>query len=258
MATVKISSASIDERGQARGGQAGNQNGKELRTQSWYLPDEAHGGAWRVLRAINPEVADLIGDAMLSAVANPDIGYDQDDRLSLFTACYAAQLKGGRFWPGDVDHRVECDCSALVRVCIEAAGVECGNFTTYNEVAKIQQTGAFVELDGDAYTKHSSKLCKGDVLVTAKPGHTVIVTYSPYKRESYLMPTIRKGSKCYEVATLQRLLKVVLSKSKLDIDGDFGQQTENALKEYQKLRGLEVDGVCGNVTWNQILRREKP
>ena len=72
------------------------------------------------------------------------------------------------------------------------------------------------------------------------------------------MPTIRKGSKCYDVATLQRLLKVVLSKSKLDIDGDFGQQTENALKEYQKLRGLEVDGVCGNVTWNQILRREKP
>ena len=34
---VKIGSARIDERGKISGGAAGNQTGKELSTQNWYL-----------------------------------------------------------------------------------------------------------------------------------------------------------------------------------------------------------------------------
>ena len=36
MATVYIGGASIDERGKASGGQAGNQTGRELRKQAYY------------------------------------------------------------------------------------------------------------------------------------------------------------------------------------------------------------------------------
>ena len=44
---VKIGSARIDENGKAHGGQAGDQTGKEVSTQSWYLNSKG----WRVYRA---------------------------------------------------------------------------------------------------------------------------------------------------------------------------------------------------------------
>ena len=44
---VKIGSARIDEHGQAHGGAAGDQTGKEVSTQSWY----AHTKVWVLLRA---------------------------------------------------------------------------------------------------------------------------------------------------------------------------------------------------------------
>ena len=50
---VKIGSARIDENGNARGGKAGDQTGKEVSTQNWYK----HSKGWRVFRAINPEKA---------------------------------------------------------------------------------------------------------------------------------------------------------------------------------------------------------
>ena len=53
---VKIGSARIDENGKAHGGQAGDQTGKEVSTQNWYL----HSKGWRVFRAKNPSVAEKI------------------------------------------------------------------------------------------------------------------------------------------------------------------------------------------------------
>ena len=46
MATVRVGSARIDERGKAYGGRAGDQTGRELSTQKWYL----HKKGWRVFR----------------------------------------------------------------------------------------------------------------------------------------------------------------------------------------------------------------
>jgi len=45
--SVKLGSARIDENGQAHGGAAGDQIGKEVSTQSWY----AHSKGWVLLRA---------------------------------------------------------------------------------------------------------------------------------------------------------------------------------------------------------------
>ena len=39
----------------------------------------------------------------------------------------------------------------------------------------------------------------------------------------------------------------------LDIDGEFGPNTEKALREYQEKNGLEIDGVVGPATYAKLL-----
>lgn len=75
------------------------------------------------------------------------------------------------------------------------------------------------------------------------------VTESTVKIE---LTVLQKGSKNNEVKTLQRLLKSL--GYNLSIDGDFGSETQNALKSYQKAKGLTVDGICGKNSWNSLLK----
>ena len=56
---------------------------------------------------------------------------------------------------------------------------------------------------------------------------------------------LKKGSRGKDVQTLQRVLHL------LD-DGIFGQLTEEAVKEFQKSKGLKVDGIVGDATWAAI------
>lgn len=60
------------------------------------------------------------------------------------------------------------------------------------------------------------------------------------------MKTIKINDNGIEVVILQHLLG-------LTPDGIFGQQTDNALRMYQSHNRLEVDGICGNKTWNALL-----
>lgn len=57
---------------------------------------------------------------------------------------------------------------------------------------------------------------------------------------------LKKGSRGKDVQTLQRVLHL------LD-DGIFGQLTEEAVKEFQKSKGLKVDGIVGDRTWEAIV-----
>lgn len=68
------------------------------------------------------------------------------------------------------------------------------------------------------------------------------------------LPTLSKGSKCNEVYALQAMLNA-FNKAGLSIDGDFGSMTQTAVKNYQKARGLEADGIVGKQTWTQLLKK---
>lgn len=65
--------------------------------------------------------------------------------------------------------------------------------------------------------------------------------------------TIRTGARSSNVEYLQRKLL-----SKLypitQLDGIFGQQTENAVKEFQKENDLTSDGIVGPRTWEKIVQ----
>ena len=71
------------------------------------------------------------------------------------------------------------------------------------------------------------------------------------------LPTLRKGSKGEPVRALQALL--ILRGQKLTTygtDGDFGSETEIALRAYQKLKGLTIDGICGSDDWETLIEKE--
>ena len=63
--------------------------------------------------------------------------------------------------------------------------------------------------------------------------------------------TLQYGSKGAEVKTLQQFLNK--NGYNLSVDGDFGNNTLNAVKDYQQKNGLSVDGIVGSNTWNKIL-----
>ena len=167
MATVYVGSASIDENGNAHGGKAGNQSGRELKKQAWYL----HAKGWRVFRAKRAAAAGKITKCMKAAIANRKIGYDQYQRNTLYKA---AQPFG--FDVSKVTTACETDCSALVRVCCAYAGITGlpSDFRTGNMPKNLLATGEFTELTGDRYTKQSAWLMAGDILVTKTKGHTVV------------------------------------------------------------------------------------
>ncbi len=50
----------------------------------------------------------------------------------------------------------------------------------------------------------------------------------------------------------QRLLNFTVNSS-LDIDGQFGPATKNAVKSFQRRYGLSQDGVIGSGTWNKLI-----
>ena len=176
--SVKIGSARISENGTSGWdgkAKAGDQTGREVSTQDWYL----HPKKWIVLRPKNRAVAELIARNMQYACDNKNIGYDQSQRYTL----YDVAKKVG-FDCSKVTTKCETDCSALVRVCVNYAGVECGNFRTANEVDVLMSTGAFRKLTAKKYTETSDYLEIGDVLVTAESGHTVVCLSNGAKVEA--------------------------------------------------------------------------
>lgn len=62
------------------------------------------------------------------------------------------------------------------------------------------------------------------------------------------MTTLKLGSKCEEVKTLQTKLNEFMPYG-LKIDGDFGAKTETAVKDFQFHKGLTIDGIVGDKTW---------
>ena len=120
---------------------------------------------------------------------------------------------------------------------------------------------------GDGLAVECTPAWKNDVQITAvgnigaktgyptrvwsKHGKLPWVEYTGVKPEPVdenpysVLPVLRVGSNGDLVTLLQIQLKITA-------DGDFGSQTEKAVKAYQKTKKLEVDGVVGKNTYKAL------
>lgn len=243
--SVKLGSARIDENGQAHGGAAGDQIGKEVSTQSWY----AHSKGWVLLRAKDAEAREKIARCMQAACDNKHIGYDQYQRDTLYN-----EAKQYGFDVSKVTKNVETDCSALVRVCVNYAGITVGSFRTTNQPKVLMATGAFDKYTDDDHCKKSANLLRGDILVTKTQGHTVVVlsdgANAAKERAAHPATKITLGSRILEngsegtdVVTMQKALAGLgYDLGPYGIDGDFGEDTEAALCAFQAKMGVKQTG----------------
>lgn len=184
---VKIGSARIDENGKAHGGKAGDQTGKEVSVQNWYL----HSKGWRVFRCKDPAKAEKMAAGMQAACDNPNIGYDQWQRHTLYKAAKAVGWAISK-----IKTKVETDCSALIRVLLAMVGINVPeDFRTGNMPGYLLKTGQFVELTGDKYQRQSVYLRRGDILVTKTSGHTVMVLSDGSKAEKNVPPVAKEPAK---------------------------------------------------------------
>ena len=240
---VIIGSARIDENGHAHGGQAGDQTGREVSTQEFYVSPKG----WIVARLKKADWANKCAKAMKTACGNNNIGYDQYQRYGLA--------------PGkeDVDtkKKVETDCSALVRRCIyDATGKDVGDIRTITMESALKKSGLFEDLK---QYKDGMTLYTGDVLFTGHLGHPVsghtVVVVSGKSRDNnnakidIAKPVLKPSNVNPEVKVLQKDLNFIKSRdengNKLTIDGEYGKHTKAAMKNFQKKYGLEDDGIYG-------------
>lgn len=259
---VLIGNASISENGTIRG-KAGDQTGKEVTTRKWYK----HSKGWYALECLVPGMAEYIAEAMEKACANPDIGYNQYENGTLWD-----DVKAHGFDPSKTTKKVNTDCARLVRVCIQYACVKMGldiiipDFYTATMANVLVKTGLFKKLSDPKYTTQDLYLKRGWPMVTRTKGHAIVVLENGSKAEQTAMPgpsyvlgarEMRNGDEGNDVKDMQALLiQKGYDLGKWGADGDFGDMTEMAVRQFQQDNGLEVDGIVGEKTVAALLKAE--
>lgn len=186
MSNVRVGSARIDENGKVSGGQPGDQTGKEVAIEPWYL----HSKGWVLLRAKDPTVRERIAQCMEAACANENIGYNQDKSWEVY------DLSKPYGWDcGKISKPCSSDCSNIVRTCVAyAAQKAIPWFSTLNEVTVLSGTGLFDIITDDKYTKYADYLLRGDILCTCTQGHTVVVLDSGSKTGQTTTPSSQNAA----------------------------------------------------------------
>jgi len=101
-----------------------------------------------------------------------------------------------------------------------------------------------------------------DGIVGENTWNRTVEVYKQVKNEEtfevlpYPGTPLRYGSSGRNVRYVQRLLNrirsVFVTVPSLTVDGQYGNATRNAVREFQRLFGLESDGVVGRQTWNRL------
>ena len=255
--THYISNSGSDERGEYHGGAAGDQTGKEWQLRGWYKRP------WTVvLRYPDQSVGLKIAQLGIQAALNNNIGYDQWQRKTYWNALVQAGYD-----PSRITTKCEEDCTAGVTANVKAVGhllgikslenIEIDTYST-NMRTRFVKAG-FKALTTKQYTEYDSYLLPGDILLYENHHAATNITYGKSVRPAKMPPIpgysdaivgLRRGDKGEDVRAMQRNLlawkKTCLPK--YGADGDFGKETEDALRAFQQAAGLPVTGVYDSAT----------
>ncbi|MBI3190330.1 peptidoglycan-binding protein [archaeon] len=80
----------------------------------------------------------------------------------------------------------------------------------------------------------------------------VVAGDTPFDTFKNYYSTLRKGNRSDFTTELQHMLNKV--GYGINIDGIFGNDTKNAVKSFQKSKGLKQDGIVGKMTWNTFVK----
>lgn len=220
---IKIGQASRDERGKYSGGIAGDQDGREVAIREWY------NRPWnKVLRCKDAGKAEKIATAMEAACKNNYIGYDQNQRHTLYELC---KTNG---WDIEaIKTPCETDCSALVAVCVNAAGIYVsGDIYTGNEATALMATGEFELLTEPKYLVSDEYVKRGDILLYEFHHTAVVLENGNNAKESapvnkYAMGWNRNGTGWWYV-----------------YDDKDNYHTNNAVRINNELYFFDAEGYC--------------
>lgn len=257
--THYISNSGQDENKGYHGGKAGDQTGKEWQLKAWY------NRPWSVvLRYPDIAVGLMIANLGCAAALNDKIGYDQWERTTYWT-----QLQKAGYDPSKITVACEEDCTAGVTANVKAAGYLLGikalqNLPTDTYSGNMRSrfvAAGFKALTASKYLTSPNYLLPGDILLYEGHHAATNITYGKDVRPSekpsqpdtapVQQPEgLHKGDYGSAVTALQ----INLTKwnpnclPKYGIDGDFGSETEKAVKAFQAEDGLPVTGVYDEAT----------
>ena len=198
---VALGMASKDENARYSGGSAGDQSGREV-----YILNTWYNQNWTsVLRPTDDQLAEKIAQAMEAACENPNIGYDQGQRNTLYT-----EVKKVNMNLALIETPCECDCSSLVSICCICAGLPANIFfaggnmcTTFTLEDACLKTGKFINLTESKYLTQKDYLKRGDILLNRNQ-HVVIVLGNGKYSESVTNP----NAGIYRVKVTAKVLNV--------------------------------------------------
>ena len=186
---AKIAHASIDERGKAINGAAGDQTGKEVCIRSWY------NKPWGcMIRFEDPQMREKIAKCMEMAAANNHIGYDQGQRNTLLN-----KARKYNYDVSKVKEDCETDCSALVSLACMYAGIPesaltlNGNSATTRTLKNcLKATGEVEIFTTPIYTQKTIKLIRGDILLK-EGSHVAVVVEGDKKSDDQIAKEVIAG-----------------------------------------------------------------
>lgn len=167
---VTICHSSIDERGKASGGIAGDQTGKEVCTRGWYSKN------WKIVfRYKDREIAKKVAVIAKKIADSGLVGYDQGQRNTLYQALEKFNWNVDAYIKSGI--KTECDCSSFVYACwccLVAALRKSGNAPTTSTMAStLTEKNGFTAYKESKYLTTDSYLLAGDVIDS--PGSHVVM-----------------------------------------------------------------------------------
>ena len=261
---VRVSNCGHDENNRYSGGAAGDQTGTE-----WYLRDWYDYKPWHyVLRWKDKELGDLFADLAVEAAQNDTVGYDQGQRTTFDSALAAAGWR-----PSKIKVACETDCSDGTIALIRAVGHLKGLVELQN--CKMTYTGDMMIWFESAAGKKYFEILTGKHLtdpsyarrgdINLNTGHHVNITVdnganagagssgSGNSASGSSNEYIGRGDTGSAVKKMQEMLIACgYSCGPCGADGDFGAGTEQAVKNFQKKKGLDVDGLYGQKTKKKL------